>query len=76
MFRTNHFSNWALVGDNAIVSYETTSIKLLRIMLVLFGISASALIAIAFVRNRKKQALVVYQNTRKEIKRIENEFIR
>ena len=76
VFRTNHFSNWALVGDNAIVSYETTSIKLLRIMLVLFGISASALIAIAFVRNRKKQALVVYQNTRKEIKRIENEFIR
>lgn len=57
IFKTNHFSHWALVGDYIVTNVETGSIKLLRISLIMFGISASALIAIAFVRNRKKQSL-------------------
>ena len=62
VFETNHFSNWALVGDYVLVNIETSSAKLLKVSLLLFGISASALISIAFVRNRKKQPLVVYKN--------------
>lgn len=65
VFRTDHFSNWALVGDYVLTNIETSSAKLLRVSLILFGISASALISIAFVRNRKKQLLVVYKNTKK-----------
>ncbi len=57
VFETNHFSHWALVGDYELVNVETVNAKLLKISLILFGISASALIAIAFVRNRKKQSL-------------------
>jgi hypothetical protein len=44
---------------------ETSSTRLLRVSLLLFGISASALIAIAFVRNRKKQSLIVYKIEKK-----------
>lgn len=57
VFETNHFSHWALVGDYELVNVETINAKLLRISLILFGISASALIAIAFVRSRKKHSL-------------------
>ena len=57
VFETNHFSHWALVGDYELVNVETLNAKLLKISLILFGISASALIAIAFVRSRKKQSL-------------------
>ena len=64
MFETNHFSNWALVGDYVLTNIETSSARLLRVSLILFGISASAMISIAFVRNRKKQSLV-YQNKEK-----------
>ena len=62
VFETNHFSHWALVGDYALTNVETGSVKLLRILLILFGISASALISITFVRNRKKRSLIVYSN--------------
>ena len=65
VFETNHFSNWALVGDYVLTNIETSSARLLRISLLLFGISAGAMISIAFVRNRKKQSLVVYQNEKK-----------
>ena len=65
VFETNHFSNWALVGDYMLTNVETSSFKLLRVSLILFGISASAMISIAFVRNRKKQSLVVYKNREK-----------
>ena len=65
VFQTNHFSNWALIGDTLVTNIETSSIKLLRVSLILFGISASALISIAFVRNRKKQSLIVYKNNKK-----------
>ena len=64
-FKTNHFSNWALVVDYMLINVETSSFKLLRVSLILFGISASAMISIAFVRNRKKQSLVVYKNREK-----------
>ena len=65
VFQTNHFSYWALISDNTAMNVETSSIKMLRISLILFGISASALISIAFVRNRKKQSLVIYRNIEK-----------
>ena len=65
VFETNHFSNWALVGDYVLTNIETSSLRLLRVSLILFGISASAMISIAFVRNRKKQSLIVYQNKEK-----------
>ena len=63
IFETNHFSNWALIGDSVVAGVETSSIRLLRVSLLFFGISASALLSIAFVRNRKKQSLVVYKNS-------------
>ncbi len=65
VFETNHFSNWALVGDYVLTNIETSSARLLKVSLILFGISAAAMISIAFVRNRKKQLLVVYQNNKK-----------
>lgn len=58
IFETNHFSHWALVGDYVLTTTsEVANLRLLRISLLLFGISACALIAIAFVRSRKKQPL-------------------
>ena len=63
IFETNHFSHWALVGDYVVTGVETINAKLLRISLIMFGIAASALIAIAFVRNRKKQSLTGYSDT-------------
>ena len=65
VFETNHFSNWALVGDYVLTNVETSSLRLLKVSLILFGISAAAMISIAFVRNRKKQLLTVYQNIKK-----------
>ena len=57
IFETNHFSNWALIGDFAAVNAETWATQILRILLILFGISASALISILFVKNRKNHAV-------------------
>ena len=65
IFETNHFSHWALVGDYVLTNVETVSNKLLKISLIMFGIAASALIAISFVRSRKKQSLVEYSDNNK-----------
>ena len=66
IFETNHFSNWALIGDYVANYTETTSSRLLKVSLLLLVISAGALISIAFVRNRKKQSLVVYSENNKK----------
>lgn len=65
IFETNHFSHWALVGDYVVTNVETVSNKLLKISLIMFGLAASALIAIAFVRNRKRQSLTGYSDKNK-----------
>ena len=65
IFETNHFSHWALIGDYVITNVETVNIKLLKTSLIMFGLAASALIAIAFVRNRKKQSLTDYSDKNK-----------
>ncbi len=65
IFKTNHFSNWALVGDYIVLKPEPASSILMRILLLFFGIETSALIAIMFARARKKQPLVVYSDKEK-----------
>ena len=66
IFKTNHFSNWALVGDYIVTGVESASSIITRFLLLFFGIATSALIAIMFARLRKKQPLVTYSNTERE----------
>ena len=67
VFNTNHFSNWALVGDYAEATVEYASSIIMKVLLFFWGIAASALIAIAFARARKKQPLFVYAD--KDVKK-------
>jgi len=65
IFKTNHFSNWALVGDQTVEIAESASSILMKFMLLFWGISTSALLAIVFARARKKQPLFVYSDKKK-----------
>ncbi len=66
IFNTNHFSNWALVGDYTVATVESASSVVMKFLLLFFGIAASALIAIAFAKAIKKQPLVVYSDKEKD----------
>ena len=66
IFKTNHFSNWALIGDYVVTGAESVSSVLMRFFLSFFGIAASALIAIMFAKSLKKQPLVVYSDKERE----------
>ena len=68
IFKTNHFSNWALVGDYVVNNVESAGSVLVRVLLTFFGIATSALIAIVFAKSLKKQPLVVYSDKEQEKK--------